>query len=601
MTDDPKDLRYFAEVLNTLSDGGVTSPLPEIAQSTDHLAKFAAQELQAMGADVHLGELYPYPPNSDKMHQSMVAIFYPPGYDKTKPVTENLTFSGHVDVVPTEKEWDGHDPLKLRKEGDKYVVRGAVDMRGHIAALIASIKNRETVLSDLKEPLVLMLSSCEEVGVLGVKDACELAFKQNITPDKVVVMEATQDILGTGNKGIRADTHIFTTTGEPPPHLRPDHDTQFTIRLDSTGGHSSVLGTPIEPGDVIQKLNQHIQHIRKDLYVPNLEITNVALGEAFNVTASHATVTIGMSGTDQQKRIVAGKLREAVEIITKEGEAKLKKLNFVLGNIFDTTFENIKLQVSPPEPAITPNTIGNNALETALDRISEVYDAKEILRKVSSPGFPTPAFAKIAGGVPMINGNAQKTTVYTAFRSTEKVANNQIYDRVSKALMHQLPSDISLVSEKAADVPPLPNQYNSEFAKNTEALIQAIGFREPRTTAWEDLVHGPGVEKAASRVIAGLAGRMSGTIGGMPYGSDGSFIKELCPNANVIILGKGGLKNLPHAEGEFITEGEVRKDISLYGSMIDFFSFKRPLIDLDDYKMRNRVVASQGTGNGHGM
>ena len=77
-----------------------------------------------------------------------------------------LVLSGHLDVVPaTEPEWRG-DPFVLRAEGGRLIGRGACDMKGFVAAMLAMVPALAAM--DLRAPIHLALSYDEEAGCRGV-------------------------------------------------------------------------------------------------------------------------------------------------------------------------------------------------------------------------------------------------------------------------------------------------------------------------------------------------------------------------------------------------------------------------------------------------
>ncbi len=49
-----------------------------------------------------------------------------------------IVLSGHLDVVPAGEGWSG-DPFTLRRMGDRLVGRGAVDMKGFVACMLALV------------------------------------------------------------------------------------------------------------------------------------------------------------------------------------------------------------------------------------------------------------------------------------------------------------------------------------------------------------------------------------------------------------------------------------------------------------------------------
>ena len=74
--------------------------------------------------------------------------------------------SGHLDVVPAgEGGWAG-DPFLLRRQGDRLIARGAVDMKGFVAAVLAAVP--QLARMDLARPIHIALSYDEEAGCRGV-------------------------------------------------------------------------------------------------------------------------------------------------------------------------------------------------------------------------------------------------------------------------------------------------------------------------------------------------------------------------------------------------------------------------------------------------
>lgn len=78
-----------------------------------------------------------------------------------------IILSAHLDVVPATPEgWVG-DPFVLRRDGERLIGRGAVDMKGFAACILASVPLFTG--RDLKRPIHIALSYDEEVGCVGVQ------------------------------------------------------------------------------------------------------------------------------------------------------------------------------------------------------------------------------------------------------------------------------------------------------------------------------------------------------------------------------------------------------------------------------------------------
>ncbi len=80
---------------------------------------------------------------------------------------EGLALSGHMDVVPAgEPGWES-DPFTLTDRGDRWVGRGACDMKGFVALAVNLAAETSSRADKLSAPLALVLTYDEEVGTLG--------------------------------------------------------------------------------------------------------------------------------------------------------------------------------------------------------------------------------------------------------------------------------------------------------------------------------------------------------------------------------------------------------------------------------------------------
>ncbi|WP_103333969.1 acetylornithine deacetylase [Pseudotabrizicola formosa] len=75
--------------------------------------------------------------------------------------------SGHMDVVPVDGQIWTSDPFRLRAEGDRLFGRGASDMKGFLACMIAMVPAFQAM--DLRQPIHLAFSYDEEIGCRGVR------------------------------------------------------------------------------------------------------------------------------------------------------------------------------------------------------------------------------------------------------------------------------------------------------------------------------------------------------------------------------------------------------------------------------------------------
>ncbi|MBY4627840.1 acetylornithine deacetylase [Rhizobium croatiense] len=74
--------------------------------------------------------------------------------------------SGHMDVVPAAEVGWSSDPFRLRAEADRLYGRGATDMKGFLAAVLAAVPM--LAATQLRRPIHLAFSYDEEAGCRGV-------------------------------------------------------------------------------------------------------------------------------------------------------------------------------------------------------------------------------------------------------------------------------------------------------------------------------------------------------------------------------------------------------------------------------------------------
>ncbi len=94
-----------------------------------------------------------------------------------------------MDTVPAEEpEW-GSDPFLLTETGDRYVGRGAADMKGFLA--LATNRLAAADPGALRRPLALLFTYDEEVGTLGARRFTESYADPARLPRSVVIGEPT--------------------------------------------------------------------------------------------------------------------------------------------------------------------------------------------------------------------------------------------------------------------------------------------------------------------------------------------------------------------------------------------------------------------------
>jgi acetylornithine deacetylase len=158
------------------------------------LIGFAREWLESLGATCALT------PSPDGRKANLLATFGP----ADRP---GVLLSGHTDVVPVDGQ-DWHtDPFVLTRIEDRYHARGACDMKGFIAAVLAAAPNFARV--GLAEPIHIALTYDEEIGCLGVPVLIRAMREMAALPRLAIIGEPTGMQVAIGHKGARAFAASF--------------------------------------------------------------------------------------------------------------------------------------------------------------------------------------------------------------------------------------------------------------------------------------------------------------------------------------------------------------------------------------------------------
>ena len=204
-----------------------------------------------------------------------------------------LILSGHMDAVPaTESNWDS-DPFTLTEKDDRYVGRGAADMKGFLALAA----NAALDSTSLKKPLYLLFTYDEEVGTLGAKRFAETWDRSRPLARHCIIGEPTSFRSVRAHKG-----HLklrFTTTGKSAhsgyPHLGSNAIEKAIPILEALATLRRELESePIEHADLFADAP----------YVP-LNIATIHGGSAVNIVPDRCTIDVGI-------RLLPGMTTEAM-------------------------------------------------------------------------------------------------------------------------------------------------------------------------------------------------------------------------------------------------------------------------------------------------
>lgn len=112
-----------------------------------------------------------------------------------------IVLSGHTDVVPVDgQDWDS-DPFSAKVVDGRLYGRGACDMKGFLAAMLAGVDG--LCKASLAQPIHLAFTYDEEVGCKGVRTLLADLQAAQIRPSACIIGEPTSMQVVTAHKGSR--------------------------------------------------------------------------------------------------------------------------------------------------------------------------------------------------------------------------------------------------------------------------------------------------------------------------------------------------------------------------------------------------------------
>ncbi|KQZ62156.1 acetylornithine deacetylase [Rhizobium sp. Root149] len=212
--------------------------------------------------------------------------------------------SGHMDVVPAqETTWTG-DPFVLRIDGERLYGRGTTDMKGFLAAVLASVP--ALVALPLIRPIHLAFSYDEEAGCRGVPHLLSRLPKLCVPPLGAVIGEPSGMRPILAHKGKAAARIVLR--GRSGHSSRPD------LGVNAVHAMAPVLQATVSAAHALA--NGPFDPIFDPPY-SSLQAGLIQGGQALNIIADHCTLDIetrAISGIDpatllEPIRMVAEALR----------------------------------------------------------------------------------------------------------------------------------------------------------------------------------------------------------------------------------------------------------------------------------------------------
>ncbi|MDO4641944.1 MAG: acetylornithine deacetylase [Neisseria sp.] len=234
--------------------------------TTSHLSNLVLIDDVANYLDAH--GLHPWLVKNEDYSKANLFVTLPAADGNTEG---GLILSGHTDVVPAVPEgWCSH-PFRADIREGKIYGRGAADMKGFIASVLAAVPKIQR--TPLARPLHIALSYDEEVGCLGVPHMLDEIRARGLKPEYCIVGEPTSMRAVLAHKGI---------------HL-------FRCRLHGKPAHSSLPHFGVNAVEYAARLILFIQNLAASFKQPpfaddsfnvpysSLSINNIRGGMADNI------------------------------------------------------------------------------------------------------------------------------------------------------------------------------------------------------------------------------------------------------------------------------------------------------------------------------
>jgi acetylornithine deacetylase len=221
------------------------------------IIRFIEDYLRRHGVESHLV------PTPDGQKASLFATIGPAGVG-------GVALSGHTDVVPVEGQAWSSDPFALIERDGRLYGRGACDMKGYLACVLAMVPDLKA--RTLATPVHIAFSYDEEVGCTGVRPMVAELGKRLPLPRMVLVGEPTTMAVVDAHKGPMR--WVVRLTGKAA------HSSMPHLGVNAITYASHLLG---ELARIEEELKAIGRNDRFDPPYTTLQVTQIAGGNASNI------------------------------------------------------------------------------------------------------------------------------------------------------------------------------------------------------------------------------------------------------------------------------------------------------------------------------
>lgn len=290
------------------------------------------------------------------------------------PVDGGTILSGHTDVVPVEGQTWTTDPFTLTERDGRLYGRGACDMKGYLACVLAAVPT--LVKTTLDRPVYLAFSYDEEVGcVSGQLLAEAIRDHYRETPAACIVGEPSMLRPVVGHKGIAV----------------------YEVVVRGSAGHSSRIRTEVSAVHEAARLILYLEACMEryaeegpldERFEPphtSLHVGQIRGGTAHNIVADEARFTVdvrnlpGHDVDDILSRFAA---------FAKTREQELRK-----------RFAGAEIAIAPYHPLVPPlSTPEDSPAVSLVRRLSGVDEVGTVAYASEGGQFSGAGFATVICG-----------------------------------------------------------------------------------------------------------------------------------------------------------------------------------------------------------
>lgn len=189
-----------------------------------------------------------------------------------------IGLSGHTDVVPVEGQAWASDPFTLTGRNGRLHGRGAADMKGFLACVLAAVP--DFARRRLKTPIHLVFSYDEEIGCIGVRPLIARLGRDLVRPRLVIVGEPSAMQVVDAHKG----------------------PVRWQVEVTGRAAHSSMAPLGVNAITIAGRLLAELDRIERELAAlpPNarfdppystLQVTHIAGGTATNIVPASCAMS----------------------------------------------------------------------------------------------------------------------------------------------------------------------------------------------------------------------------------------------------------------------------------------------------------------------